>query len=121
HAGRVLVSDTPAAIAAQRGVATLEEAFIAHLLDAGGGQTAPAAPGSTAAPADAARLQPRQAATPRRHPLRRRLREGASRIWSYAWREALELMRDPVRGALALLGSLLLMFVMGYGINMDVE
>lgn len=121
HAGRVLVSDTPAAIAAQRDVATLEEAFIAHLLDAGGGQTAPAAPGSTAAPADPARLHTTQAATPRRRPLRRRLREGVSRIWSYAWREALELMRDPVRGALALLGSLLLMFVMGYGINMDVE
>jgi ribosome-dependent ATPase len=37
------------------------------------------------------------------------------------WREALELRRDPIRGLLALAGSLLLMFVMGYGINMDVE
>jgi ribosome-dependent ATPase len=40
---------------------------------------------------------------------------------SYLWREALELRRDPVRGALALGGSLLLMFVIGYGISMDVE
>jgi ribosome-dependent ATPase len=31
------------------------------------------------------------------------------------------LRRDPVRSALALLGSLLLMFVVGYGISMDVE
>ena len=127
HAGRVLASDTPASIAAQRGVATLEEAFIAHLLEAGGGQTSPATPGSkaasgpTTAPGDTTRPYPTQAAMPRRHPLRQRLREGLSRTWSYAWREALELMRDPVRGALALLGSLLLMFVMGYGINMDVE
>ncbi len=42
-------------------------------------------------------------------------------VYSYSWREALELQRDPVRGALALLGSLLLMFVMGYGVGMDVE
>jgi ribosome-dependent ATPase len=40
---------------------------------------------------------------------------------SYMWREALELRRDPIRGLLALAGSLLLMFVMGYGVNMDVE
>jgi ribosome-dependent ATPase len=34
---------------------------------------------------------------------------------------ALELQRDPVRATMALVGSLLLMFVMGYGISMDVE
>jgi ribosome-dependent ATPase len=43
------------------------------------------------------------------------------RMFSYLWREALELQRDPVRATLALLGSLLLMFVIGYGITMDVE
>jgi hypothetical protein len=40
---------------------------------------------------------------------------------SYLWREALELQRDPVRATLALGGSLLLMFVIGFGITMDVE
>ncbi|HRP29428.1 MAG TPA: ABC transporter permease, partial [Burkholderiaceae bacterium] len=40
---------------------------------------------------------------------------------SYSWRESLELKRDPVRFTLALVGSLILMFVMGYGISMDVE
>ena len=40
---------------------------------------------------------------------------------SYMWRESLELRRDPVRATLALAGSLILMFVIGYGINMDVE
>src|SRR5690606_37511541 len=39
----------------------------------------------------------------------------------YAQREALELKRDPVRGVLALLGTAILMFIMGYGITMDVE
>jgi ribosome-dependent ATPase len=42
-------------------------------------------------------------------------------MFSYAWREALELQRDPVRATLALGGSLLLMFVIGFGITMDVE
>lgn len=40
---------------------------------------------------------------------------------SYTWREALELQRDPVRADLALFGSLLLMFMMGCGISLDVE
>ena len=43
------------------------------------------------------------------------------RMLSYARRESLELRRDPVRLTLALLGSVILLFVMGYGINMDVE
>src|SRR5690606_3004334 len=43
------------------------------------------------------------------------------RMFSYMMLEALELRRDPIRAALALLGSILLMFIMGYGISMDVE
>src|SRR5690606_31897606 len=43
------------------------------------------------------------------------------RMLSYLWRESLELVRDPVRATLALLGSLVLMFVIGFGITMDVE
>ena len=33
----------------------------------------------------------------------------------------LELRRDPIRLTLTLLGSVILMFVMGYGISLDVE
>ncbi|MDQ2820889.1 MAG: ABC transporter permease, partial [Pseudomonadota bacterium] len=43
------------------------------------------------------------------------------RALSYMWREALELRHDPVRATLALGGSLLLLFVIGYGISLDVE
>ncbi|MFZ2987676.1 ATP-binding cassette domain-containing protein, partial [Ideonella sp.] len=39
HAGRVLDSDTPAALVAKRGAATLEEAFIGYLMEAGGSET----------------------------------------------------------------------------------
>ena len=109
HAGRVLASDTPQAIVAAHGAQTLEQAFIDCLVQAGGG--------AADAPEPAQDPLATTAATPREPAWRRSLR----RLYSYAWRESLELQRDPVRGALALLGSLLLMFVMGYGISMDVE
>ena len=109
HAGKVLVSDTPAAIQASRGAATLEQAFIAYLREATG-ETA-AAPES--APAADASLPPAAAPRPRRFSL--------ARAWSYSLREALELQRDPVRATLALLGTAILMFIIGYGISLDVE
>ncbi|MBY0443738.1 MAG: ABC transporter permease, partial [Burkholderiales bacterium] len=43
------------------------------------------------------------------------------RLLCYSARESLELRRDPIRLTMALIGSLLLMLVMGYGISMDVE
>jgi ribosome-dependent ATPase len=112
HAGKVLVSDTPAAIVAQRGSATLEDAFIGYLEEAIGEagappQPPPAAPQPDAVPVAAAHAQ-RRLFDPRR-------------MLSYTRREALELRRDPIRATLALVGSLLLMFVIGYGINFDVE
>ncbi len=112
HAGRVLVSDTPAAIVAQRGSATLEDAFIGYLEEAIGEagappQPTPAAPQPAAAPVAAVHAE-RRLFDPRR-------------MLSYTRREALELRRDPIRATLALVGSLLLMFVIGYGINFDVE
>ncbi|CAN5314232.1 ribosome-associated ATPase/putative transporter RbbA [soil metagenome] len=114
HAGRVLVSDTPAKLVQGCGAATREQAFIDYLDKATASDAkdeAPANPpaAAPAAPADTAR------ATRRRSPF------SLGRAWSYTLRESLELQRDPVRAALALLGTALLMFIIGYGINMDVE
>ena len=113
HAGKVLDSDAPAKLVEKRGAKTLEEAFIGYLVEAGGGSapaetspTAPAAPTSPTAPATA--VPPRQ-------------RFSLQRFLACAWRETLELQRDPVRATLALAGSLILMIVMGYGIGMDVK
>ena len=113
HAGRVLDSDTPAALMARRGKATLEEAFIDYLLEADGDaiEAQPAEPAPVAA----------RRAPPAGLGWLERLRRSGQRIHSYLWRETLELARDPVRGTMALVGSLLLLIVMGYGINMDVE
>jgi ribosome-dependent ATPase len=117
HAGHVLDSDAPAALVAKRGAATLEEAFIGYLMEAGGSETP--AQDSRDAPAPAAPWVP--GAAPQRASVPERLRRSLRRITSYMWRESLELQRDPVRAAMALLGSLLLMIVMGYGISLDVE
>ena len=108
HAGKVLDSDAPARLVAKRGAASLEEAFIGYLVEAGGGTDAPT-PRGTTPPGPAA-------AAPQRPP-----RFSLQRLFSYLWREALELQRDPVRATLALGGSLILMFVMGFGISMDVQ
>ena len=116
HAGKVLDSDVPARLVEKRGAKTLEEAFIGYLVEAEGGTAAPASQPPAADQAD----QP--PAVPAEHG------GGHSaggfslqRMFSYLWRETLELQRDPVRATLALGGSLILMFVIGYGINMDVE
>jgi ribosome-dependent ATPase len=116
HAGKVLVSDAPARLAEQRGGGSLEEAFVAYLQDAiGTGDTKPPGtePGVTieATPAD----EPGAV----HHRLMRFF--DLRRVFAYTHREALELRRDPIRATLAVLGSIILMFVMGYGINMDVE
>ena len=120
HAGRVLDSDTPANLMAKQGAATLNDAFINYLVQAGG--EAPAAQTPASLPvATAPANKPTPARPARADGLLPRLRQSLARIHTFQWREALELRRDPVRGALALLGSLLLMFVVGYGISMDVE
>jgi ribosome-dependent ATPase len=120
HAGRVLVSDSPAAIVAQRGARDLEQAFISLLEEASVQQQPEIAPVAAKAPVEEVPTPARTglsaaAVTTRPGFL------GLRRLLSYTRRESLELRRDPIRLALAALGSILLMLVLGYGINMDVE
>lgn len=107
HAGKVLAIDTPQALVAEGGYQSLEQAFIACLEQA----SAPATTSSNAAVSDIAAPQSSVVA------------DGFSsrRSWAYARREALEIFRDPVRFAFALLGPLILMLAFGYGISFDVE
>ena len=116
HAGKVLDSDTPASLMARRGASTLEEAFIGYLLDAG------AADQDTAADAVADQASVAEAVATEAVAVPHRSRRfSLRRLYSYTLREALELQRDPVRGIMALFGSLLLMVIIGYGITMDVN
>jgi len=114
HAGKVLISDTPANIVRQRGADSLEQAFIGYLEDASGTSSSAAPAASVVAQAPTA-SEPTSSARPRRRLF------SFARAMSYMWRETLELKRDPVRATLALLGTVLLMFIIGYGINLDVE
>lgn len=109
HAGKVLDSDAPAKLVEKRGAATLEEAFIGYLIEAAGGPEASAPTPEAQQPSSSA------------HETSEHRAFSLQRLFSYSWREALELQRDPVRATLALAGSLILMFVMGFGITMDVE
>jgi ribosome-dependent ATPase len=108
HSGLVLASDTPAALVQAHGAKTLEDAFISYL-------------------EDAAAVVPKEEinAGPVLHPAAdRHYRAGGLsplRLFGYARRETLELLRDPIRLIFALLGSVILIFILGYGITFDVE
>ncbi|MBA1233389.1 ribosome-associated ATPase/putative transporter RbbA [Stutzerimonas nitrititolerans] len=109
HAGRVLDSDTPRGLMAKRGLPTLEETFIAYLQDATADDAQPeATPVAPVVPAIGTGSE-------------RQARFSLRRLLSYSQREATELRRDPIRATLAMLGTVLLMFIMGYGISLDVE
>jgi ribosome-dependent ATPase len=105
HAGKVLAVGTPQELANRRGAVTLEEAFIAYLEEAAPA-AAPAAPASVPTralhPAAARRFDPR-------------------RLWAYARRETMEILRDPIRLAFALIGPMMLTVAFGFGISFDVE
>lgn len=112
HAGKVLDCDTPNNLIKKRGLETLEETFIAYLQDAVGD----AVTAEDSAPefhVDSELKKQANEALKSRFSLRR--------LFSYSIREGMELRRDPVRSTLALLGTVILMFIMGYGISMDVE
>ncbi|MGV2130826.1 ribosome-associated ATPase/putative transporter RbbA [Agrobacterium vitis] len=110
HAGRVLISDTPAAIRESRNATTLEEAFVSYLEEA-------------IAEPDARDFSEPEEKTPAVivPAARKSAFFDLRRILSLSRRETLELLRDPIRATLALIGSVILMFVVGYGINMDVN
>jgi ribosome-dependent ATPase len=108
NAGKVLVTAVPAELVRQRGTGTLEEAFISYLKDAAGADVPP--------PVEKVQPPTESVARVKKRPI-----FSVGRAWSYSLREMLELKRDPVRATLALLGTAILMFVFGYGINMDVE
>lgn len=111
HAGQVLDSDVPAKLVEKRGAENLEQAFIGYLIEAGAGA------GEESEEELPATLQ----VADEQAPEKRRWPFSLQRMLSYLWRESLELQRDPIRATLALGGSLMLMFVIGFGISMDVE
>ena len=112
HAGKVLASDTPAGLCAARGEPMLETAFISYLEEATGVSEAPVAVNpeiKSKATVDRGNAESASSGFSLR------------RLFGYAYREALELRRDRIRLGFALLGSVIMMFVLGHGLSFDVE
>jgi ribosome-dependent ATPase len=110
HAGKVLAVGAPDELRRGRGTASLEEAFVGYLEDASG-QGEPTAP--PLAEPHRARAAPVDQVRP--------LAVSLGRVWAFARRELVEVWRDRVRLAFALLGPLFLMLTFGYGVTFDVE
>ena len=142
HGGKVLASDAPTALVKQSGEATLEAAFIAYLKKASGADQTPPQTSAYQGREPSACMKSGVGVAKLALPVKASLdtpslnstvlggRHGVPpssprfsllRLFSYTRREALELRRDPLRGLIALFGTLLLMFTFGYGISMDVE
>ncbi|MCE1236391.1 MAG: ribosome-associated ATPase/putative transporter RbbA [Hyphomicrobiales bacterium] len=109
HRGRVLAIGAPADLTREAGAASLEEAFVRRLEEAGEGAAAP--------PRDPA-TQPDAVAPP---VAARGLAASAGLVWAFARREGLEILRDRVRLGFAVFGSLLLLVLFAFGVSFDVE
>jgi ribosome-dependent ATPase len=110
HRGRVLAVNAPKELVKERGSASLEDAFISYLEEAGGADKTKKAE----APQPAA-------SAPKSVPSRASRRFDPGRLWAYARRETMELLRDPIRLGFAFVGPVILMLAFGYGITFDVE
>jgi ribosome-dependent ATPase len=110
--GHVLATDTPAGLVKARGVATLEDAFVSYLEEASAASTSATrqAEYSSNAPQTAPERQSKAASW-----------FSPQRLFAYTIREALELLRDPIRVAFALFGTAFMMLVFGFGISTDVN
>ena len=110
HAGKVLAVGAPLDLVKQRGGGSLEDTFVGYLAEAAGIDRSK----KVEAPQPGAELvETEPLAPPKRFDL--------ARLWAYARRETVELLRDPIRMAFALFGPIILMFAFGYGISFDIE
>lgn len=106
--GRVLAMDAPAAIIQQAGATSLEDAFIRCLEQAGNTVAVASTPAAEQTPPQAAKAVP---------PLLRWF----SRLWAFARRETVELLRDRLRLAFAILGPVSLLLIAAYSVSFDIN
>ncbi|MGO3346549.1 MAG: ribosome-associated ATPase/putative transporter RbbA [Marinomonas sp.] len=106
HAGKILVTDTPEAISQSRHSNTLEDAFVSYLEEAQGKVEG---------------VPSKEDISDKDYPIPVNRMFSLRRLGGFSYRESLEVLRDPIRLAFALLGSAILMLVLGYGISLDVD
>ncbi|HEV2335252.1 MAG TPA: ribosome-associated ATPase/putative transporter RbbA [Stellaceae bacterium] len=112
--GRVLATDTPAGLIEAQGAATLEDAFIRYL------EAAAEAGAGAASPIERPPPVPQRSAIPAGRPTASAW-FSPRRMFAYTIREALEVLRDPIRVGFALFGTAFLMLIFGFGISTDVN
>ena len=109
HAGKVLAVGAPRELVKERDSASLEDCFVGYLAEAAGIDRSKTieAPKSEAGAVEAALPAPK--------------RFSPGRLWAYARRESVELLRDPIRLAFAVVGPIVLLLAFGFGISFDIE
>ncbi len=107
HAGKVLVTGAPQEIIATRGMETLEDAFIAYMLDA---HPPEMRADEGALSVDAAQSHGKASSL-----------FSLGRLLAYTTREAMQVRRDPVRLVFSFVGSALLLLIMSFGISQEVR
>lgn len=112
HEGKVLAEGPPNSLVENKQAINLEEAFISYLEDA---------EVKINESLQQASLKESDTFANRKPAARDSGFFSFRRMWAYARRETMEIKRDPIRLAFALLGPILLMIVFGYGITFDVE
>ncbi len=110
HAGKVLAVGAPLELVEERGGGSLEDTFVGYLAEAAGIDRSK----TVEAPSPAAETIETEPLAPPKH-------FDLARLWAYARRETVELLRDPIRMAFAVFGPIILMFAFGYGISFDIE
>src|SRR5579871_2180259 len=108
HAGKVLAVGAPQELVKERGSSSLEDCFVGYLAEAAGIDMSKKVEVAAPAASEVEAIE-----RPRRFKI--------ARLWAYARRETVELLRDPIRLAFALVGPIILMFAFGYGISFDIE
>ncbi|CAO3361190.1 ribosome-associated ATPase/putative transporter RbbA [Azospirillum melinis] len=136
NAGRVIAAGPPDELRRQQQADSLDDAFIGFMEQAEGDSPLDTPPTPPLPPGERVGVRGTQSEDSRKWPAAlpphpnplpggergsSRIPLSRRRLLAYAWRETLELRRDPVRLTVALLGTVLLMLVFGFGITMDVE
>ncbi|MDF3883955.1 ribosome-associated ATPase/putative transporter RbbA [Cupriavidus basilensis] len=113
HRGRVLAVGSPEALRERCHAQTLEDAFVTYLEQAENPENGAAAATASAQPAPPRAPDDKPAGHPGGSAL--------ARTWAFARREAMELARDKLRLAFAILGPIVLLCAAAWSVSFDVE
>ncbi|WP_439672970.1 ribosome-associated ATPase/putative transporter RbbA (plasmid) [Cupriavidus necator] len=117
HRGRVLAVGTPEDLRERRQADTLEDAFVAYLEEAESNGAPPPAPTTETRPAASIQARGDDEAPS----LHRAAAAPLARIWAFARRESIELARDKLRLAFAIIGPIVLLLAAAWSVSFDVE